>query len=167
MVSEVFPVYLSFVFVRRTHAAARLIRWFDGGEYDHVAILLADGHNVIEAVSSKGVIVRSLESMLSDPSIERHQVVTVRVLSTREDLARATDALMGSRGMPYDRWALLSIAWAKLLGRAPNFDSLGAWFCSEHGATWAECFSVDVPGTARRCGPRVLFEALAAHNAQS
>ena len=134
------------IFTRGDGLANRLIRAFEGGDWDHVGII--DGDHVIEATASHGVRRRLLASLQADRPV--HEIVNVPGIPGQEGMA-----LQWARkqvGKPYDWGGVVGFLFWR-----GSWAATGSWYCSELGALTLALSGRQVAGQHRRVGVRMLY----------
>lgn len=111
------------MFVSRPDFVARTIRWFDGGPFNHVALVY--GQEVIQAVSNHGVQLTTMDEAMK--TVDGYHTLDI-------PLSKEADAEVWSRskvGAGYDFLAVGMLALRDLFGSSPHWDSNGHFFCDE------------------------------------
>jgi uncharacterized protein YycO len=111
---------MKIIFTHAYTVGGALIRFLDGGYWNHCGIITEDGMNVTHATMQKGVIRQPLWKLQQD--FPRHTIIDVPV--GEEDAAQAW--LLQQVGKPYDFGAL----WGFILERGDWGDD-AKWYCSE------------------------------------
>ena len=137
---------MKFVFVANNSIYNRTVRWFEGGDYGHCAIV--DGDRVIEPVWHDGVRVRSLQGLLNDSTYSVLYDIQLPNEQAALDFARA------QVGKPYDKWGIVGFAF----GRDWQDDS--DWYCSELLGTTLDRGGFELEGkhAYARVGVRLMTE---------
>lgn len=133
---------MQLIFTRSRSPFGALIRAFEGGQWDHVAVV--DGDNVIEATALHGVRHRPRADLLADRP--QHQVVHVDLPDERAALKFARSQV----GKPYDWTAILGF----LLWR--DWSKTRRWYCSELAAQACAAGGLAVAGRQPRVGVRLM-----------
>ena len=115
---------MKFLFCQAPGLAGKLIRLFDRGVYNHVAVVVSDTE-VIEATYVHGVRKRGLGSLMRDRPI--HLLVELPMKDEQAAIAFATSKLGGK----YDWKALASLAIRRVFNTAPHWEDKNAYFCDE------------------------------------
>lgn len=115
---------MKFIFLRQKGFIPSLIRFFDGGFFNHVAVL-EDSAYVIEAQLGTGVSRNLVYNLRS--SSEAFAIVELSGLDDTQGLTFLRKQL----GKQYDLPAIFGLFIRDLFGSSPNIENRMSWYCDE------------------------------------
>jgi hypothetical protein len=110
------------VYVTSSSFVDKAIRFFDGGEFSHCAMIFDNW--VIQAVRTN-VEQRTLNELLNTCTKNFH--IDIQLPDEAAAYAWARTQL----GRPYDFWAIAMLAIRDLFGSSPHWGPSGRYFCDE------------------------------------